>query len=186
MEEIWRDIEGYEGKYQVSNLGRVKSLDYKRTGNEKILVHKNGIYRRIRLTQNGKQKDFYIHRLVAQAFIPNPNNYIEINHIDEDKQNNKADNLEWCSRRYNLSYGSREDFKKHFSKEYNIETKGKKVICLNTNEEFVSIREASRAYKIHNADISKACRGIYKSAGKHPITGEKLIWMYAKEVTSNA
>lgn len=188
MNEVWKDIEGYEGKYQVSNLGKVRGLDRKnsmgKTVKGRILKPRktHAGYLRAHLCRD----DRYIHRLVAEAFIPNPNNLPQINHKDEDKANNSVDNLEWCTCEYNLSYGSREDYKKRFCKEYNVKMKGKKVICLNTSEEFISIREAARVYKIHNADISKACRGIRKTAGEHPITGEKLMWMYAEEVISNA
>ena len=84
--EIWKDIDGYEGLYQVSNLGRIKSLNYKRTGRTKLLklVKSNG-YLDIILYNNGKYKHYLVHRLVAKAFIPNPDNLPEINHIDEDK-----------------------------------------------------------------------------------------------------
>lgn len=190
MEE-WKDIKGYEGLYQISNLGRVKSLSRKVFNgngyyimNEKILKPKKTQvgYLKVRLCR----KDIYIHRLVAESFIPNSNNYPEVNHKDESKTNNRVDNLEWCTHKYNLSYGSRKDYRKHFCKEYNIKTKGKKVICLNTNEVFISIREAARTYKTHTSYISKACKGIRKTAGKHPITGEKLMWKYVEEVTSNA
>lgn len=107
MEEIWKDIKGYEGLYQVSNLGRVKSLDKiivtidrkNRCQKEKILklqISKYG-YNVITLWNNNISKQFKVHRLVAIAFIPNPNNLPQINHIDEDKLNNKIDNLEWCT-----------------------------------------------------------------------------------------
>ena len=109
MKEEWRDIKGYEGKYQVSNLGRVKSLNYRRTGKEEILTNtpneKGYLY--LFLYKKGKRKPYYIHRLVTDAFIVNPNNYEEVNHKDEDKTNNNVDNLEWCSRKYNMNYGTR-------------------------------------------------------------------------------
>lgn len=108
MEE-WKDIEGYEGLYQVSNEGRVKSLNFNHTKQEKILKctkTKDG-YLRVGLYQDWKQVRKYIHRLVAEAFIENPNNYKEVNHKDEDKTNNHVENLEWCTPNYNINYGSR-------------------------------------------------------------------------------
>lgn len=102
--EEWLPIEGYEN-YQVSNLGRVKSLKY---GKEKILSQcrlKNG-YLYVVLCKNGKMKGFRVHRLVAMAFLENPNNYTCINHKDEDKTNNCVDNLEWCTQKYNSNYGT--------------------------------------------------------------------------------
>ena len=105
--EIWKDIEGYKG-YQVSNLGRIKSLNYRGTGKEAILFqtqNKSG-YMQTMLCKDGKQKACRVHRLVAQAFVPNYGNLPEVNHIDENKQNNTADNLEWCDRIYNVRYGT--------------------------------------------------------------------------------
>lgn len=112
MEE-WRDIEGYEGLYQISNLGRVKSLERIDGNNhpvkEKIIKPYKTIggYIQICLWKNGKVKHFQIHRLVAQAFIPNPNNLPECNHKDENPLNNCADNIEWCDHKYNINYGTR-------------------------------------------------------------------------------
>lgn len=106
--EIWLPIEGYGGLYQVSNYGRVKSLDYNRTKQEKILrqgKNKYG-YLMVVLYKEGKGKTIKIHRLVAQAFIPNPNNYPCVNHKDECKTNNCVDNLEWCTQKYNIKYGT--------------------------------------------------------------------------------
>lgn len=110
MDEIFEDIKGYEGKYQISNLGRVKSLPRKvkqSNGYEynikerflKISLHLNG-YSGITLNSNGKKR-FLIHRLVAEHFIENPNNLPQVNHKDLDKTNNKKDNLEWCTKSYN-------------------------------------------------------------------------------------
>ena len=104
MTEIWKNIEGYEGKYQVSNLGRVKSM----IGQEKVLhpkKHRNG-HLQIGLHKDKKRKTMYIHRLVAQAFIPNPDNLPCVNHKDENPNNNNVDNLEWCTQKYNCNYGA--------------------------------------------------------------------------------
>lgn len=100
MTEIWKDIEGYEGEYMVSNLGNVKSLKY---GRERIMNAKiiGGRYKQVALSKDGYRKVFSIHRLVAKAFIPNPNNYEFVNHKNWDREDNSVNNLEWCTRQYN-------------------------------------------------------------------------------------
>ena len=109
--EIWKDIKGYEGLYQISNLGRVKVLPRKRKNGTNFYIQKeriikpqlkDGRYYGIGLHKNGKLKNFLIHRLVAEAFLPNTHNYKQVNHIDANKHNNRADNLEWCSQEQNL------------------------------------------------------------------------------------
>lgn len=117
MAEIWKEITGYEGLYQVSNLGnvrRIKHIETNRNGVQRILGDKNIArsidekgYFLVSLSKDGKQKTRRIHRLVAEMFIPNPNNYPQVNHKDEDKRNNKVDNLEWCTNKYNSNYGNR-------------------------------------------------------------------------------
>ena len=115
-EEIWKDIEGYEGYYQISNMGRVKSLERTvrcnrgyRTVPEKILEGSKNTYGylQVELCQEAKKNYCTIHRLVAQAFLDNSEGYKEINHKDEDKTNNCVENLEWCDRSYNTNYGTR-------------------------------------------------------------------------------
>ena len=110
MKEEWRDIPGYEGKYQVSNLGRVYSI-YKHDimFERKKTRWGKDYYSFIRLCKNGKTKDFYIHRLVALVFVENPLNLGYVNHKDEDKRNNRADNLEWVTMEDNLNYGTRNE-----------------------------------------------------------------------------
>jgi hypothetical protein len=120
---VWKDIEGFEGFYQVSNLGKVRSLDAvieckSRTGNPFVLhtkgqiirpqVYKSG-YFYVHLCHKQKGRNIKIHRLVAEAFIPNPNNLPCINHKDEDKANNSSANLEWCDVMYNNNYGTHYD-----------------------------------------------------------------------------
>ena len=109
--EIWKDIKDYEGLYQVSNWGRVKSLNYNHTGKSKLLKPYDDTrgYLQVKLSKNRKSKNCLVHRLVATAFLENPENKPEINHIDEDKTNNRVDNLEWCEHKYNTNYGTRNE-----------------------------------------------------------------------------
>ena len=95
-EEIWKPIEGYEF-YQISNHGRVKNAK----GHFLKFTHNHRGYVVVYLNENGKTKTMFLHRLIAKAFIPNPNNYPEVNHIDENKDNNIIENLEWCTDKYN-------------------------------------------------------------------------------------
>ena len=111
MEEIWRDIAGFEGIYQVSNLGRIKSFQgWKRASCPKEFILKstlaNNGYCQVTLYKDTKRKKYLVHRLVAEAFIPNPDGLPHINHKDENPENNKADNLEWCTPLYNNKYGT--------------------------------------------------------------------------------
>lgn len=150
MIEIFKDIEGYED-YQISNLGRVKSL---RFGKEKILkpVKNNKGYIYVCLSKQGKHKNHKIHRLVAQAFIDNPNNFSELNHKDEDKTNNCVNNLEWCNRKYNNNHGTR------------TEKTSKQVLCLETGKIYPSTIEVERQTGFSQGNISNACTGRYKQA----------------------
>ena len=119
MKEIWRDIKNLENYYQISNLGRVRSIT--RKAKTKILNNnyrtiegqlispaktRDG-YLKVTLSKNHKRYYFRVHRLVAEAFIDNPNNYPVVNHKDENKLNNRVDNLEWCTNKYNCNYGTR-------------------------------------------------------------------------------
>ena len=132
MEE-WKDIKGYEGIYQISNKGRVKTLGNNRR-KEKIRegIEDNRGYKRISLCKNGKEKKYSIHRLVAQAFLPNPDNLPVVNHKDENKLNNNVENLEWCTQEYNVNYSSSNG------------RPGKKVICVETQQIFDSSEDVIR------------------------------------------
>ena len=110
--EIWKDVAGYEGFYQVSNKGNVRSVARKdsigRKRDGRILkprYDKDG-YLNVGLCKNGKSKTKNVHRLVAESFIPNPKGFLEINHKDESKSNNRVENLEWCTREHNMNHGT--------------------------------------------------------------------------------
>lgn len=112
MDEFWKDIPGYEGLYQISSKGRVKRILYRNQYATLILPRIMKLdpndrgYLRVTLTKNGNRTQFRVHRLVAQCFIPNPDELPEVNHIDMNKSNNNVDNLEWCTRDYNMKHWS--------------------------------------------------------------------------------
>lgn len=162
--EVWKDIKGYEGLYQVSNLGRVHSLDRfvpRKTGTVqkvhgkilKLTEDKDG-YHQVSLWKRNKVKKAKVHRLVGEAFIPNPNNLPEINHINEVKNDNRVGNLEWCTRKENINHGTRS--------EQVAKTKRKPVIGINLNTGkktiFKSMRETSK-FGFHPSAIRKVCMG---------------------------
>lgn len=109
--EIWKPVKQYEGIYEVSNLGNVRSLNYHNWGVVRNLtpaMDKDG-YLRVCLSKDGKQSNGLIHRMVAQAFLDNPNGVSQVNHINEDKTDNRVENLEWCDCLYNNNYGTRNE-----------------------------------------------------------------------------
>lgn len=165
--EIWKDIEGFEGLYQVSNMGRVRSLDRKdRMGRpvKGVLMKQrktsNG-YLLVTLRHNGKRADRLAHRLVAMALLSNPDNLPQINHKNEDKTNNMVSNLEWCDSKYNANYGSRnERVAKHVAKAR------EKPICAITSfghrYYFGSIKKAAALLGLDGSDVSKCLNGKVK------------------------
>ena len=170
MKEIWKDIEGYEGKYQISNYGNVKSLKKKKHQCDYLLkpfITKNG-YLRVSLSKNNKYVQPLVHRLVAEYFINNPYNYKEINHKDENKLNNNVDNLEWCNRKYNVLYGTakkREAITKHL---YYVEQYDLK---LNFIKKWESLKEIETKTNYKKNNIQQNCLGNTKSAYGY-------IWKY--------
>ena len=192
MDEVWKDIEGYEGLYQVSNTGQVKSLNYKGRGVVKLLkqaINHNG-YNYVILYKNGKTKHYSVHRLVALAFIPNPDNLPIVNHKDENPSNNNVNNLEWCTIAYNNNYGTRNERAGKKIRELMIGKKGKdangskpilmydkegnfirKFDCINDTNEYFGKKSA---YK----NVSKCLRGKYKTAYGY-------VFVYAEEIEKN-
>lgn len=178
MEEEWRDIKGYEGLYEVSNMGRVKSLNYGRTGKSKILRPNETRlgYLRICLCKYGKHKIYWVHRLVLMTFNPNPDmKSLEVNHIDEDKTNNRLENLEWVTRKENINHGTRND------RVAEKMTNGKNsipVVQLSLEGKFIkaykSAMDAEREGSFHNSNIIACCKGRYKTHG-----GFRWCYLYA-------
>lgn len=158
MTEIWKDIEGYEGLYQVSNMGRVKSLPRRTTRGGILKTNSSARYLQVDLSKNGESILHSIHRLVATAFPDICGVYFdgaEVNHKDENTHNNKAENLEWCTKHYNNNYGTRvERIVKKTSKPVNQYTKDGRLIA-----EYSSASEAERQTGIHQGNICSCCRG---------------------------
>lgn len=171
MKEIFKDIKGYEGLYQISNFGNVKSLQRDK---EKLLRQyiKRG-YFQVGLSKEGTVAWKSVHRLVAEAFIDNPDNLPQVNHKDEDKTNNRVDNLEWCTADYNNKYGTRT---KRATK-----SNSKPIIQLNLNGEIIkewrSAAEVEKELGFNDEFISDCAKQKY---GRKTAYGYK--WRY-KEVS---
>lgn len=165
MIEIFKDIEGYENLYQISNKGNLKSLGNDKTRKEKkikLLKRKNG-YLKVGLYKQGKRKFYLVHRLVAQAFIPNPDNLEQVNHKDEVKTNNNVTNLEWCTRLYNNNYGTHNQ--RSAESNTNHPNTSKKVLCIETGKIYPSTGEVERQLGLSRGNISSVCTGRYKTCG---------------------
>lgn len=170
--EIWKDIPNYEGLYQVSNTGRIKSIPHSikankcggtRVTEEHIKSVTTGWhgYVWVSLCKNGKQKTHSVHRIVANAFVENKNNLPCVNHKDGNKENNTVENLEWCTVHENQIHASKNG----------LLSKSKKVICIETGVVYQSSGEAERDTNICARNIRSACAGKYKTAG-----GYKWKW----------
>lgn len=185
--EVWKSLDfmGYPD-YEISTLGRVKSLNYRHTGKEKILKYGKGSkgYLFVNLYKDGKRKLFRVHKLVSLAFIPNPLNLPQINHKDENKENNKVENLEWCTVIQNLNYGTRNErvSKSNKGKPKSEEHKqnlrkanSKPILQFSLSGEFIrewdSATSASKELNIYQSNITNCCKSKLKTCGG-------FLWKY--------
>jgi hypothetical protein len=177
MGEIWKPVVGFEGLYEVSSYGNVRSVDrtIMRSNNNPLNLKgkmlpqyfkygKSTLPRcYVNLCKNSKNYTPYVHRLVAKAFIPNPDNLPQINHKDENPQNNNVENLEWCTDKYNSNYGT--------AQERRIQKICKKVTAYSLQGEFIksfnSILDAAKEYNLDPSGITKVCKGKYKYCGDY-------------------
>ena len=190
----WKEIKNHPN-YMVSKNGQIKNIK-----NDKVLncnCNTKNSYRKV----NIDKINIYIHRVVAETFIPNPNNYKYVNHKDEDKLNNNVENLEWCTQKYNCNYGTRNkkisesiskseyknNVKKYYKEVYKKEnhwaygtknkTSNKSVICITTGIIYKSLTEASEDTRVAYQNISACCRGKLEKAGKDS-NNNWLVWKY--------
>lgn len=171
MKEIWRPIKEYLDLYEVSNWGRVRSLDrymnqvgggkqFRKGKILKPLNYRGNGYLCVQLMNNSSHKLVYIHRLVAEAFIPNPDSLPCVNHKDENKENNRVENLEWCTHSYNNTYGTAKERgdKKKSKKTYQYTLDGE-LVC-----EYSSVAEVQKLKGWLSGNIASACTGKLKTA----------------------
>ena len=182
MKEIWKDIKGYEGLYQISNLGNVKKL----INNKYMAISKDLGYETVKLTnKNGNRRHLFLHRIIADVFIPNPNNYKIVNHIDCNKFNNNIKNLEWCTQKENVKHAWKNNLcertKKACAK--NGKNNSKKIIQLDKNKNIVKVWESTmeieRTLKIKHNNISFCCKNKERTA-------KGYYWEYYNQDVSNS
>ena len=174
---MWVDIYGYEGLYQINEIGEIKSLERKTENNrttykERILkqhLTKYGYYK-VHLFKDGENKTFLVHRLVAEHFLSNPNHLTQVNHLDENKQNNHYKNLQWVSPKDNCNYGTRnERISKSKNKKVRQYDKKRKLL-----QEFESLTEASKLTGASLSHMSQVCNGQRKTCGG-------FIWKFTED-----
>jgi hypothetical protein len=201
IDEIWKDIKDFKGLYQVSNFGRVRSLGHDKWHKGRVLkphLDGKGCYLMVGLHKESKTQHFNIHRLVACAFIPNPKHLPQVNHKDECKTNNCADNLEWCTNQYNINYNNgaamkraiKTRYERYDVKELVAKTKSTKIANNSYSAErpvnqftwdgafvnrYPSAIAAMRETGIQMHVIAKSCKGKYKQAGG-------FVWLYDEDV----
>lgn len=162
MQEIWKDIPGYEEKYQISNLGNIRSKK-----NHKILksqINKKNGYVYFNMYKNKKYKNVRVHRLVAEVFLKNEYNKPFVNHKDGNKINNKIDNLEWCTQKENVNHAI-EVLKVDYSKGIDImQEKNQRKVIRSDGKIYESIKNAKKDIKNKNAHIVEVCQGKLKTA----------------------
>ena len=171
MSEIWKDIKGLEGKYQISNMGRVKSLHYNWSDSERMLIPH--VQRTGYLCVNIGGKLRTIHRLVAESFIENPNNLSQVNHIDGNKRNNTVENLEWCSPSENLNHAYKIGLKVATSNHLKKRTL-QFDLDRNLIKEWECTKDIERVLNINHSNISACCNGRLKTSGGY-------VWRYADD-----
>lgn len=171
MKEIWKPVAGYEGFYEVSNQGRVKRTKNLKETILKSCKHNNG-YLKVMLCKNGKRQNVFIHRIVAQTFIQNPDDLPQVNHIDGNKENNITDNLEWVTHSENMMHAVSQ---KLFEPFFNRKTR---AVCQYSIEggfirKYSSVMEAQRQTGIDRSSIQKCCSNKQKTAGGY-------VWKYGE------
>ena len=177
MGDVWKDVPGYEGLYKISNSGKVKSLRFNHSSKEKVLRNRivGGGYCQVILYKNKNKKAFYVHVLVANSFILNPNNFPEVNHKDGNKTNNHVDNLEWVTSKQNSVHAVKTGLrvvpkgKEHY--------RSKKINQYDKLGNFVktwnSMNEIKRTLGYCTSNIFKCCNGIIKSSYGY-------VWKYSE------
>ena len=168
MNEVWKDIPNYEGLYQVSNMGNVKSISHytRNNANGGLRLTKGRVlakykmpngYLQIQLSKNEIREKKYVHRLVAELFLTNSDNLSDVNHIDGNKENNSVENLEWCSHKENQIHMVKNGLTK----------KAQSVICIETGKAYSSLSEAERETTISRKSIKKSCENGKEYCGYH-------------------